>query len=109
MNIFSIIVPLAFGTGLLTAVAASAQEIAIPERARLQAMSQEEFAAFREQIQSRAEGMGAAEQRLMRDAGINGRNQLDSRNDGGGYGKGYGSRSGQANGQGGGRGGGRHR
>jgi len=107
MNASRIIAPLAIGMGLLTALAASAQEVVIPDRARLQAMSREEFAAYREQLQSRAEGIGTAEQRLMRDAGINGRSQMDSRNAGGGYGRGYGSRQGAS--QGGGRGGGRHR
>lgn len=108
-------ISLVFVLGLSTVMAASAQELALPDRARLQAMSQEEFAGYREQIQNRIEGLGAAEQRLMRDTGINGRNQLDNRNAGGGYGQGYGSRSGQSGGQGNGRGsgygrgGGRHR
>ncbi len=100
---------------LFAAVADSAQGAAMPGRERLQSMSQEELAGYREQIQSRVEGLGAAERRLMRDAGIDGRNQVDSRSDGGGYGQGYGSRNGQGagqdNGRGGGhgRGGGRHR
>lgn len=111
MNLSRIIAPLAIGTGLLAAPAAHAADVAIPDRARLQTMSQEEFAAYREQIQNRVEGTGAAEQRLMRDAAINGRSQPDSRNDGGGYGQGYGSRNSQDGRRGGGyaRGGGRHR
>lgn len=109
MNTSRIIAPLAIGIGLLAASAAHASDVAIPDRARLQAMSQEEFAVYREQIQSRIEGLGAAEQRLMQETSVNGRSQMDNRNAGGGYGKGYGSRNGQGSGQGGGRGGGRHR
>lgn len=89
-----------FVLGLSTVMAASAQDLALPDRARLQTLSQEEYARYREQIQNRIEGLGAAEQRLVRDTGINGRSQLDNRNTGGGYGQGYGSRSGQGGGQG---------
>lgn len=108
MNTSRIIAPLAIGIGLLTALAAHASDVLIPDRARLQAMSQEEFAAYREQLQGRVEGTATAEPYLIRDAGNNGRNQPVNRSDGGGYGKGYGSRSGQGNGQAG-RGGGSYR
>lgn len=107
--------PLVFVLGLFTALAASAQEPAIPDQARLQAMSREELAGFREQIQKRIDGLGAAEQRLMRETSIDGRSQMDNRNAGGSYGQGFGSRNSQSgtqgNGRGGGygRGGGRHR
>lgn len=103
----SAIIPLVLW--LFTAMAASAQELVIPDRARLQAMSQEELTGYREQIQRHIDGLGAAEQRLMRETGVNGRSLLENPSAGGGYGRGYGSRGGQGRGSGYGRGGGRHR
>jgi len=109
MNTSGIIASLAIGIGLLAAPAAHASDDAIPDRTRLQTMSREEFAAYREQIHNRAEGSGAAQRRPTRDAGGNGRSLLDGRNDGGGYGQGYGSRQGAGQGSGYGRGGGLRR
>jgi hypothetical protein len=102
---------LLFVMGALAATAASAQEIAAPDRSRLQAMSHEEISTYREQIQRRIEGLGEAEQRLMRETSVNGRSQLAQPGGGGGYGQGYGSRNGQGSnyGRGGGDGRGGHR
>lgn len=68
-----------------------AQDIVIPDRQRLQAMSQEEFDAYRQQLRSRMDGASPAEQSLARESGVNGREQMDKRNNG--YGQGYGSRN----------------
>lgn len=100
---------LLFVLGALAATTADAQEIAAPDRARLQAMSPEELSAYREQLQRRIEGLGEAEQRLMRETSVNGRNQLAQPGSGGGYGQGYGSRGGQGGNYGGGGGRGGHR
>lgn len=97
---------LALGLGLLAATAAPAQDLVIPDRARLQAMGQEEYAAYREQIQNRVDGMSLAEQNLMRDSSINGRRQMENRAAAAGYGQGYGQGYGARGHQGGGRGGG---
>ncbi|MDP2828403.1 MAG: hypothetical protein Q8O37_07335 [Sulfuricellaceae bacterium] len=95
---------------LSVTTAAIAEDLVIPDRARLQAMSQEEYATYREQIQHRMDGSSQAEQNL-RDSSVNGRNQMGNREATGGYGQGYGSRGTQGMGQsaGQGRGGGRHR
>lgn len=102
---------LALGLGLLAATAALAQDLVIPDRARLQTMGQEEYAAYREQIQNRVDGMDAAERNLMGDSSGNGQRQMENRDAAGGYGQGYGSRNLQGGGQGGGyrKGGGRGR
>lgn len=102
---------LVLGVGLLATTAAPAQDLVIPDRARLQAMDQEEYAAYREQIQNRMDGMSAAERNLIRDSGVNGRRQMEGRDAAGGYGQGYGSRNRPSGGEGGGygRGGGRGR
>lgn len=102
---------LVLGLTVLAATATQAQELAIPDRARLQAMGREEYAAYREQIQNRVDGMSEAERNLMRDSSVNGQRQMETRNGAAGYGQGYGSRNRQGGGQGGGhgRGGGRGR
>lgn len=95
---------------LSVTTAAMAEDLIIPDRARLQAMSQEEYSTYREQIQQRMDGSSQAEQRA-RDSSLNGRSQMGNREATGGYGQGYGSRGAQGMGQGAGqgRGGGRHR
>lgn len=102
---------IALGLGLLAATAAPAQDLVIPDRARLQAMGREEYAAYREQIQNRVDGMGAVERNLMLDPSVNSQRQMENRDATAGYGQGYGSRNRQGGGQGGGygRGGGRGR
>lgn len=102
---------LVLGLGLLAATAAPAQDLVIPDRTRLQAMGREEYAAYREQIQNRIDGMGAVERNLMLDPSVNSQRQMENRDAAAGYGQGYGSRNRQGGGQGGGygRGGGRGR
>jgi hypothetical protein len=80
---------------LLTPGAAGADELVQVDRARLQAMSRDEFSAYREQLHSRADNLDSAEQRLQREAAVTGRSRLDS-----GYGQGYGSRGGRGGGAG---------
>jgi hypothetical protein len=95
---------------LSAASAANAENLVIPDRARLQAMSQEEYSLYREQIQHRMDGSSQAEQNV-RDSGLNGRSQMGNREATGGYGQGYGSRGahGMEQGAGQGRGGGHRR
>lgn len=95
---------------LIVNTAVFAEELVIPDRARLHAMSQEEYATYREQIQHRMDGSSQVEQNL-RDARLSDRSQTGNREATGGYGQGYGSRGAQGLGSGGGqgRGGGRHR
>lgn len=101
MNISVFLVPLALGLGFSASVAV-AQELVIPDRQRLQAMSHEEYDAYREQMRSRMEEHSPAEQNLMRDTGVNGREQMEKQSKG--YGQGYGSRNGYDAGTGGGSG-----
>ena len=101
MNLARMTAQLAF-IGMLAASEAPALDLVIPDRARLQAMSQGEYAAYREQVQARLDDMSTAERDLVRDSNINGRRQMESRNVGGSYGQGYGARSAQGVGRGGG-------
>lgn len=84
-----------------TAPLAAGQELVIPDRQRLQAMSAEELDAYREQMRSRMEEMSPAEQNLMRESGVNGREQMERRTSSSGYGQGYGTRGSQSGGSGG--------
>lgn len=101
MNASGFLVLLALGAGL-PASAAMAQELVIPDRQRLQAMSHEEYDAYRKQMRSRIEGANPAEQNLARESGVNGREYMEKP----GYGQGYGARIGQGVGPPGGVGGG---
>lgn len=83
-NLVALLIP-----GLL-ASAASAQELVIPDRQRLQSMSHEEYGAYREQMRNRMDGLNPVEQNLLREPGVIGREQMENRNNG--YGQGYGSR-----------------
>jgi hypothetical protein len=75
-----------------TAQQAAGQELVIPDRQRLQAMSFEEYDAYREQMRNRMEGLGPAERNLMRESDVSGREQMERQSNG--YGQGYGSRRG---------------
>lgn len=88
MNISGFLAALVLGPGL-SAQAVMAQELVIPDRQRLQAMSHEEYDAYREQMRNRMNGLGPAEQNLMREPAIGGREQMEGR----GYGQGYGARN----------------
>lgn len=99
MNFWKIVLP-ALGLGLFAATTATAQDIVIPDRARLQTMSQEEYSAYREQIQIRVDGMSVAERNLMGGFRINSQRQIENHNAAGAYGQGYGSRSPQGGGRG---------
>ncbi|MDP2783553.1 MAG: hypothetical protein Q8O38_02995 [Sulfurimicrobium sp.] len=100
MNASGFLAPLALGLGLSASVAA-AQELVIPDRQRLQSMSHEEYGTYREQMRNRMEGLSQAERDLVRESGANGREQMEKRDAGSGYGQGYGARNGQDAGQGG--------
>jgi hypothetical protein len=85
--------------GLITASSVQADDLVIPDRTRLQVMSQEEYAGYRRQIQSSVDGMGAAERNFAREPVSVGNREA-------GYGQGYVFRHAQG---GRGRGGGRSR
>lgn len=98
MNASGLLVLLALGAGL-PASAAMAQELVIPDRQRLQAMSHEEYDAYRAQMRSRMDGANPAGQNLAREPVENGREYMEKF--GNGYGQGYGSRKGLGADQGG--------
>lgn len=80
----------------LSASAALAQEIAIPDTQQLQTMSIEEYETYREQMRSRMEDASPTE----RDPEPEPHKQAEKRNTGSGYGQGYGTRNGQGGMQG---------
>jgi hypothetical protein len=85
--------------GLITASSVQAGDLVIPDRARLQTISQEEYAGYRRQIQNSIDGMGATERNLAHEPAPVGNRDV-------GYGQGYAFRHAQG---GRGRGGGRSR
>lgn len=126
MNAFRLTELATAGLALLAAGVATAQETppaVDPLQSREQArhMTAEERSAWREQQQERVRNMTPEERALMRDASVDGRARLESRNgqggegaherrrdgggQGGGYGQGYQNRQGQGSSMGGGRGG----
>lgn len=88
MNISGFLAVFVLGLGL-SAQAAVAQELVIPDRQRLQAMSHEEYDAYREQMRNRMNDLGPAERNLMREPDANGGERMEGR----GYGQGYGARN----------------
>ena len=72
---------------LVMAIPVQAGELVIPDRARLQALSQEEYSSYRQQLQSRVDRMGLGERNFVREP-----TQVGARDVRSGYGQGYGSR-----------------
>lgn len=87
--------PLTLATPLILALsisAAVAQELAIPERERLQSMSHEEYDAYRKQMRERMDGWHLTERRpsVTHEGG-----QMEERGANSSYGQGYLTRQGQ--------------